>query len=764
MKVSVVIPYVNGPHFLEDCMESLKDQTWKDFEVLLIQDKPSKYLTEIENVNEVEDSTKVVDNYKDFFPIRVYSTTDVQGVSAARNIGIEHATGEYIYFLDSDDYLFHDTLAKLVTAADEGQVDVTYGTIVDTWFKRLVFFDSYEETQQVNTTSEEAAMNAAEGDDEEDYRKEIIQMQKPSEAVVDLIGKKRGFVAISALNLLIKRDLLIENAITFDERILFYADISFVANVLKQVKNTVSVEMAKYVKRKHNDPIHYPALIQIKAEDKFAHMLHAYEVTVNTMGEQDVISYLLAFKLVNYYTNYHATKIRRSEKSYWRGERFTSVQKLAMKLPTEITNNLSSYKKKLVKRLQKGDLSATKRAVNLHLGFKKVRKIKSNPRAFACYLYFHLFTKMKMKDNWVLFESFFGKSYSDSPKYIYEYLNKAYPNQFKCIWVINDKKTQIPYGAIKVKRFSIRYAYYFARCKYDVLNVRQPNWIRKRKGNVFLETWHGTPLKRLVFDQEEVCGASPLHKQQFYRQSRDWDYLVSDNGFSTETFKRAFLFHNEIVECGYPRNDILYAPDKDARMDRLKDKLGIPKDKKTILYAPTWRDDEYYGKGEYKFALKLNLHELKRQLGNEYVLLLRTHYYIADSIDITGIEDFAFNVSKYNDISELYLISDLLITDYSSVFFDYGNLRRPILFFTYDLEKYRDMLRGFYLDIEKEMPGPLLFTEEEVITAIKDIKNVEVEYQDKYDEFYNRFCHVGDGYASKRIVEKVFGLSESDVN
>lgn len=757
MKISVVIPYVNGPHFLEDCLESLKDQTWKDFEVLLIQDKPSKYLTEKENVNVVEEPTRIVDNYKNFFPIRVYHTTNMQGVSAARNIGIENAAGEYVYFLDSDDYLFHNTLEKLVKAAGEGQTDVAYGTIVDTWFKRLVFFDSYEEeAEQVNTASEEATMNATEGDDEEDYYKKVITEQKPSEAVLDLIGKKRGFVAISALNMLIRRELLVENKIGFDEQVLFYADMSFVAKMLKLAKSTISVADARYVKRKHNDPIHYPAITQIKTEDKFSNMLHAYETSVNAVGVHDVIAYLLAYKLINYYTNYHATKIRRSEQSYWQGVRFTSMQKLVTEIPTEITSSLSGYKRKLVKNLIKGNLSATKRAVNVHLGAKKIRKIKSNPRAFACYLYFHLFTKMKMKDNWVLFESFFGKSYSDSPKYIYEYLSQAYPNKYKCIWVINDKKTKIPYGAIKVKRFSIRYAYYFARCKYDVLNVRQPNWIRKRKGNVFLETWHGTPLKRLVFDQEEVCGASPLHKQQFYRQSRDWDYLISDNGFSTETFKRAFLFHNEIVECGYPRNDILYAPDKEDRIVKLKDKLGIPKDKKTILYAPTWRDDEYYGKGEYKFALKLDLHELKKQLGDEYVLLLRTHYYIADSIDTTGIEDFAFNVSKYDDISELYLISDILITDYSSVFFDYANLRRPILFFTYDLEKYRDMLRGFYLDIEKEMPGPLLFTEEEVIAAIKDITDIEKQYQDRYDEFYERFCHVDDGNASKRIVERVF--------
>ncbi|WP_167958773.1 CDP-glycerol:glycerophosphate glycerophosphotransferase [Anaerosporobacter faecicola] len=757
MKISVVIPYVNGPHFLEDCLESLKDQTWNDFEVLLIQDKPNPYLTEVENVKDVEDPTMIVDNYKEFFPICVYHTTTTQGVSAARNIGIANATGEYIYFLDSDDYLFHDTLEKLVMEAERTKSDLAYGTIVDTWFKRLVFFDTYEEdTKQVDTSSEEATRNATEGDDEEDYRKKLITEQAPSQAVIDLVGKKRGLVAISALNLLIRVERLRKNELFFNEQILFYADLSFVASVLKTFTNVVSVPDAKYVKRKHNDPVHYPAITQIKVEDKFNNMLTAYETTVKMLGKQDTISELLAFKLLNYYTNYFTTKIRRSEQDYWREERFTQMRALVESIPEEVRVSLKPYKKKLVKQLVKGNLAATKRMVNIHLGSKKIRNIRSNPRAFACYLYFHVFTKLKMKENWVIFESFFGKSYSDSPKYIYEYLSQAYPKQYKCIWVINDKHTEIPYGAKKVKRFSIAYAYYFARCKYTVLNVRQPNWIRKRKGNVFLETWHGTPLKRLVFDQEEVCGASPLHKQQFYRQSRDWDYLISDNRFSTDTFKRAFLFHNEIVECGYPRNDVLYAPDKEARILALKDKLGIPKDKKTILYAPTWRDDEYYGKGEYKFALKLDLKNLKKQLGEEYVILLRTHYYIADSIDITGLEDFAFNLSKYNDISELYLISDLLITDYSSVFFDYANLRRPILFFTYDLEKYRDMLRGFYLDIEKEMPGPLLFTEEDVLDAIKNIGQIEEDYKGKYDEFYERFCHVDDGNASKRIVERVF--------
>ena len=137
-------------------------------------------------------------------------------------------------------------------------------------------------------------------------------------------------------------------------------------------------------------------------------------------------------------------------------------------------------------------------------------------------------------------------------------------------------------------------------------------------------------------------------------------------------------------------------------------------------------------------------------------MLLRTHHYIADNLDVTGLEDFAFNLSKYDDITEIYLISDICITDYSSVFFDYANLKRPLLFYTYDLDKYRDVLRGFYIDMETELPGPLVFSSEEVVDKIKNIDQLNADYQEKYQQFYQRFCSWEDGNASKRVVEEVF--------
>ena len=151
------------------------------------------------------------------------------------------------------------------------------------------------------------------------------------------------------------------------------------------------------------------------------------------------------------------------------------------------------------------------------------------------------------------------------------------------------------------------------------------------------------------------------------------------------------------------------------------------------------------------------MNSLKQSLSSEYIVLIRTHYFISNNLDLSDYKGFVFDVSGYEDIAELYLITDILITDYSSVFFDYANLKRPILFYTYDLDKYSKLLRGFYLDIENDVPGPLLFTTQEVIDAVKNIDEISEQYSKKYEEFYKRFCYIDDGNASERIVEEIWG-------
>src|SRR5699024_3405404 len=171
---------------------------------------------------------------------------------------------------------------------------------------------------------------------------------------------------------------------------------------------------------------------------------------------------------------------------------------------------------------------------------------------------------------------------------------------------------------------------------------------------------------------------------------------------------------------------------------------------------PTWRDDQYHGPGQYKFLLQSDLNRSREELNDEYVIALRMHYFISDNLDLSEFEGFAFDFSKYNDINDLYISSDILITDYSSVFFDFANLQKPILFYTYDLDKYKDVLRGFYIDMEKDLPGPLLFDSEQVIDSIKHVDSIKRNYKEKYDKFYNTFCKLEDGKATERVVKTVF--------
>lgn len=287
--------------------------------------------------------------------------------------------------------------------------------------------------------------------------------------------------------------------------------------------------------------------------------------------------------------------------------------------------------------------------------------------------------------------------------------------------------------------------------------MKQPLSVPKREDTVLLETWHGTPLKRLAFDLNDVVGGVSNYKDKFYRQKENWDYLLSDNPFSTEKFQSCFMYPKEkILEYGYPANDPLYAPDREERARKIKEKLGIPADKKVIMYAPTWRDDNYYEIGQFKFDLDLDVNRLEKEFGDEYVLLLRLHYLVVEALDMSKYGKFAVNGSAYDDVTDLYLITDILITDYSSVFFDFANLKRPILYYTYDLERYRDVLHGFYLSMEDDLPGPMLLTNDEVVDAIKNIDQIQEKYKDRYEEFYNRFCCIDDGHATERVVNKIF--------
>lgn len=356
-----------------------------------------------------------------------------------------------------------------------------------------------------------------------------------------------------------------------------------------------------------------------------------------------------------------------------------------------------------------------------------------------------------------VFDSFGGRHYSCNPRAIYEQLRQAHPD-LECVWATADGQFSVPGGDRVVLANSRAHFDALAQARYVISNDTLPRWFRKRAGQICLQTWHGTPLKRIGLDIEQPQFSSGLIYSDLLRADvANWDVLLSPNAFSTPIFRGAFGFDGEIMEAGYPRNDPLHRPDQAERAAAVRRQLRLPPGKRVVLYAPTWRDDAFLRFGQYRFDLQLDLGAVAKALGDDHILLLRLHTNVRRGPQILAPDGCVADVTRYPDITDLFLITDVLVTDYSSVMFDFAGTGRPILFFTYDLERYRDQLRGFYFDLAAEAPGPLLRTSDEVIGALRDIDGVAASYQESYRAFAAKFCALDDGYAAVRVVGRLAG-------
>ncbi|MBS5778302.1 MAG: CDP-glycerol glycerophosphotransferase family protein [Acholeplasma sp.] len=401
-------------------------------------------------------------------------------------------------------------------------------------------------------------------------------------------------------------------------------------------------------------------------------------------------------------------------------------------------------------------VNLSKKSVCLRKTFRFVLYIKNK----ITYLYYFLF--YKIDDKMIFFESFYGNSYSCSPKAIYEYvLNDERFKDYKFVWAFkNINKYTFDERTILVKSNSRKYYKYLSKSKYWVVNLLINTGVKKKKNQVYVQCWHGTPLKKLRYDIEKdnVLNSISEVRKRNDLDAIKFDYFISPSKFCTEKFTSAFNLkklnnENIFIEKGYPRNDYLFNYKK-SDIKKIKKKLNIPLNKKVILYAPTFRDNQVNENG-YTYNVELDFNKLKNEFSEEYVILFRAHYFIANKFDFKKYNNFVYDVSKYEDINELYIISDILITDYSSVFFDFANLKRPILFYMYDYNNYKNNLRDFYIDL-KELPGPILKKENTLIKEIKNIDNYSKKYKEKYEKFNKKYNYLDDGNATKRVVEEIF--------
>lgn len=372
----------------------------------------------------------------------------------------------------------------------------------------------------------------------------------------------------------------------------------------------------------------------------------------------------------------------------------------------------------------------------------------------------------RIDDKLILFCTFSGRSYGDSPKAIYEYmLTDPKFDEYTFVWAFQD-----PYKfkdllknprTFIVKAKTASYEETCAKAKYWMFNYRVDDHIYPKDEQVYVQLWHGTPLKKLGYDiinSDNAMNSLAEIKIKYDTDASKFKYILAPSDFARDKFTSAWNLKahgkaDSVIVKGYPRNDYL-SNYKDEDIDKIKDKLGVAKDKKIIFYAPTWRDNQHDSKIGYTYEPDIDFDLMKKELGDEYIILFRIHYLAANKLNLDKYKGFVYDVSDVSDINELYIISDMLLTDYSSVFFDYANLGKPILFYMYDYDEYLNELRGFYIDTE-ELPGPIVQSTEDVVELIKNIDNTANEYKDKYDKFKQKYNYLDDGQASKRVAYRV---------
>ena len=369
----------------------------------------------------------------------------------------------------------------------------------------------------------------------------------------------------------------------------------------------------------------------------------------------------------------------------------------------------------------------------------------------------------EIDDKLVYFQTFSGRGYSDSPKAMYEYMRKAPEyKDYKFVWsfrepekhreLLEDGRTELVKFRTRADNIALR------KAKYWIANYRMLDYQHPRKGQIYVQCWHGTPLKRLGYDidaSDNAMNSIGEIREKYRTDAKKFSYLLSPSPFASEKFATAWDLNSthqthKIIEEGYPRNDRLINAGDEERTG-IRKKLGVD-DKKVILYAPTWRDNQHISGEGYSYKTEVDFDRLKEALGDRCVILFRAHYLVANSFDFDRYDGFVRDVSSYDDINDLYLASDLLITDYSSVFFDYSNLERPVIFYMYDLDQYEHEMRGFYLSLD-ELPGPIVKDEDKLIEEIEKSKNWTAD--EKYLEFNRRFNPHEDGKASARVLARI---------
>ncbi|AUG77847.1 CDP-glycerol--glycerophosphate glycerophosphotransferase [Kitasatospora sp. MMS16-BH015] len=383
-------------------------------------------------------------------------------------------------------------------------------------------------------------------------------------------------------------------------------------------------------------------------------------------------------------------------------------------------------------------------------GLKLKRKLADGDTKLK--VYHQVLQKLPVVKGQVVFESHQGKQYSDNPRAVYEELARR-GAPMTAVWSYARSAEGFPSGAKLVRRWSWEYLRALAQAEYWVDNQGYPYRLRKRPETTYIQTWHGSALKKMGYDLASLKRQSPARQAEYQAGLDRFDHFVVRSEHDVRTLAPAYrITERQLLRTGYPRNDALVR--EGAAKDRqLAGELGIDLSRPVVLYAPTFRSD---GAGVARpFELPFDVERFAERFGDRLTLLVRCHY--LDKVVLPpSVRGRVIDVSQVQEVTPLYLLSDALITDYSSLMFDYALLDRPMLFFAYDWEEYAESTRGTYFDLLREAPGPVLRDAERLFEALEELDAVEKEYAEERRRFVAEYGEYDRGDAAARIADLMF--------
>lgn len=388
-----------------------------------------------------------------------------------------------------------------------------------------------------------------------------------------------------------------------------------------------------------------------------------------------------------------------------------------------------------------------------------INKVKYNKRLFRLYKKSGsialkcLKSIVKPNDKLILFVCFGGRKYDDSPRCIYEAMiaDRRF-DQYKLVWAfINPEKHVLKGRGEKIKIDTFTFFTTALKARVWVTNSNVSRGLSFKGKHTFdFDTWHGSAIKRIGSDiATQSFGNASDQSQKITKKYSSHDVFCAQSPFDVEVFSDAFHIPEQTIKIiGLPRNDELVSRNNEKSIETIKQKLNILPDKTVVLYAPTFRE---YDRDEHENCVltpPMNIEKWKKELGDKYVLLFRAHYEVIKYMEIIE-NSFVRNVSNYPNLNELMLVSDVCVSDYSSIFFDYSILNRPMLCWAYDFEEY-SAKRGLYFDIRQELHCEGVATEDDVINRIKTIN---IEERKSITEAFRKKYVTEYGNATKKALD-----------